>query len=100
MLTLLFRCEFKQLFQNFANGENGMAELTDRVKQIYDTYANENTYFDRIALVGCDTTNIKQMNNNAALRVFIGKGLGSFDGGFTVAVLNDNVASLFTEIFF
>jgi hypothetical protein len=37
-----------------------MAELTDRVKQIYDTYANENTYFDRIALVGCDTTNIKQ----------------------------------------
>jgi hypothetical protein len=23
-----------------------------------------------------------------------------FDGGFTVAVLNDNVASIFTEIFF
>jgi hypothetical protein len=40
------------------------------------------------------------MNNNAALRVFIGKGLGSFDGGFSVAVLNDNVASIFTEIFF
>jgi hypothetical protein len=39
------------------------------------------------------------MNNNAALRVFIGKGLGSFDGDFAVAVLNDNVASIFTEIF-
>jgi hypothetical protein len=39
--------------ENFANGENGMAELTDRVKQIYDTYANENTYFDCITLVGC-----------------------------------------------
>jgi hypothetical protein len=35
-------------------------ELTDRVKQIYDTYANENTYFDRIALVGCNTSRIKQ----------------------------------------
>jgi hypothetical protein len=33
---------------------------TDRVKQIYDTYANENTYFDRIALVGCNTSRIKQ----------------------------------------
>jgi hypothetical protein len=40
------------------------------------------------------------MNNNAALRVFISKGLGGFDGGFAVAVLNDNVASIFTEIFF
>jgi hypothetical protein len=40
------------------------------------------------------------MNNNTALRVFIGKGLGGFDGGFAVAVLNDNVASIFTEIFF
>jgi hypothetical protein len=39
------------------------------------------------------------MNNNAALGVFIGKGLGGFDGGFAVAVLNDNVASIFTEIF-
>jgi hypothetical protein len=36
------------------------AELTDRVKQIYDAYANDTTYFDRIALVGCDTVNIKQ----------------------------------------
>jgi hypothetical protein len=27
------------------------------------------------------------MNNNAALRVFIGKGLGSFDGGFTVILI-------------
>jgi hypothetical protein len=34
------------------------------------------------------------MNNNATLRVFIGKGLGSFDGGFAVAVLNDNVTSV------
>jgi hypothetical protein len=31
------------------------------------------------------------MNNNAALRVFIGKGLGGFDGNFAVAVLNDNL---------
>jgi hypothetical protein len=31
-----------------------MEKLTDKVKQIYDTYANENTYFDRIALVGCE----------------------------------------------
>ncbi|VVM22285.1 hypothetical protein BSPWISOXPB_2860 [uncultured Gammaproteobacteria bacterium] len=54
------RLNFVDHGENFANGENGMAELTDRVKQIYDTYANENTYFDRIALVGCDTTNIKQ----------------------------------------
>jgi hypothetical protein len=38
--------------------------------------------------------------NNAALGVFIGKGLSGFDGGFAVAVLNDNVASIFTEIFF
>jgi hypothetical protein len=41
-------------------GENGMEKLTDKVKQIYDTYANENTYFDRIALVGCDTSRIRQ----------------------------------------
>jgi hypothetical protein len=34
------------------------------------------------------------MNNNAALGMFIGKGLGGFDGGFAVAVLNDNVASM------
>jgi hypothetical protein len=32
------------------------------------------------------------MNNNAAVRMFIGKVLGGFDGGFAVAVLNDNVA--------
>jgi hypothetical protein len=37
-----------------------MEKLTDKVKQIYDTYANENTYFDRIALVGCDTSRIRQ----------------------------------------
>jgi hypothetical protein len=29
-----------------------MDKLTDKVKQIYDTYANENTHFERIALVG------------------------------------------------
>jgi hypothetical protein len=32
-----------------------MDKLVDKVKQIYDTYADENTYFERIALVGCDT---------------------------------------------
>jgi hypothetical protein len=37
-----------------------MEKLTDKVKQIYDAYANENTYFDRIALVGCDTSRIRQ----------------------------------------
>jgi hypothetical protein len=36
------RLNFVDHGENFANGENGMAELTDRVKQIYDTYANEN----------------------------------------------------------
>jgi hypothetical protein len=40
------------------------------------------------------------MNNNATLRVFIGKGLGGFDGGFAVAVLNDNVTSVIAEVFF
>jgi hypothetical protein len=40
------------------------------------------------------------MNNNAAFKVFISKGLGGFDGGFAVAVLNDNVASIVAEIFF
>jgi hypothetical protein len=45
------RLNFVDHGENFANGENGMAELTDRVKQIYDTYANENTYFDRIMLL-------------------------------------------------
>jgi hypothetical protein len=48
------------LIKNFAEGENGMEKLTDKVKQIYDAYANENTYFDRIALVGCDTSRIRQ----------------------------------------
>jgi hypothetical protein len=41
-----------------------------------------------------------KMNNNAALGMFIGKGLGGFDGGFAVAVLNDNVASIVAKIFF
>ncbi|SSC11123.1 hypothetical protein BPUTEOSOX_950, partial [thiotrophic endosymbiont of Bathymodiolus puteoserpentis (Logatchev)] len=54
------RLNFVDHGENFANGENGMDKLTDKVKQIYDTYANENTHFERIALVGCDTTNIKQ----------------------------------------
>jgi hypothetical protein len=31
------RLNFVDHGENFANGENGMAELTDRVKQIYDT---------------------------------------------------------------
>jgi hypothetical protein len=39
------------------------------------------------------TATVTKMNNNAAFRVFISKGLGGFDGGFAVAVLNDNVAS-------
>jgi hypothetical protein len=62
MLTLLFRCEFKQLFQSlyfFIKIDQWIIKVVG-CKQIYDTYANENTYFDRIALVGCDTTNIKQ----------------------------------------
>jgi hypothetical protein len=91
---------------------------------IYDAYANENTYFDRIALVGCDTSRIRQgltrnfakmiydnipalktaeiikTNNNTTLRVFISEGLGGFDGDFAVAVLNDNVALIVAEIFF
>jgi hypothetical protein len=37
-----------------------MTELNDRIKQIYATSANENTYFDRITLVGCNTSRIKQ----------------------------------------
>ncbi|OJA03647.1 C80 family cysteine peptidase, partial [Bathymodiolus thermophilus thioautotrophic gill symbiont] len=35
-----------------------MDELVDKVKQINDTYGNENTYFERIALVGCDATSV------------------------------------------
>jgi hypothetical protein len=35
-----------------------MDKLVDKVKQIYDTYADENTYFERIALVGCDTDGV------------------------------------------
>jgi hypothetical protein len=41
------RLSFVDHGENFAKGENGMAELTDRVKQIYDAYANDTTYFDR-----------------------------------------------------
>jgi hypothetical protein len=37
------------------------------------------------------------MNNNAALRVFIGKGLGSFDGGFTVAKQQDLVVMVYNS---
>jgi hypothetical protein len=54
------RLNFVDHGKNFAKGENGMEKLTDKVKQIYDTYANENIYFDRIALVGCDTSRIRQ----------------------------------------
>jgi thioester reductase-like protein len=54
------RLNFVDHGKNFAEGENGMEKLTDKVKQIYDAYANENTYFDRIALVGCDTSRIRQ----------------------------------------
>jgi hypothetical protein len=37
------RLNFVDHGKNFAKGENGMEKLTDKVKQIYDTYANENT---------------------------------------------------------
>jgi hypothetical protein len=73
-----------------------MEKLTDKVKQIYDTYANENTYFDRIALVGCDTSRIRQ----GLTRNFAKMGLGGFDGNFAVAVLNDNITLIVAEIFF
>jgi hypothetical protein len=35
------RLNFVDHGKNFAKGENGMEKLTDKVKQIYDTYANE-----------------------------------------------------------
>ncbi|CAB5507190.1 hypothetical protein AZO1586R_2278, partial [Bathymodiolus azoricus thioautotrophic gill symbiont] len=65
------RLNFVDHGENFANGENGMDKLTDKVKQIYDTYANENTYFDRIALVGCDTSRIRQgLTRNFAKMIY------------------------------
>jgi hypothetical protein len=39
---------------------NGKSDHTIYLQQQALQQANENTYFDRIALVGCDTTNIKQ----------------------------------------
>jgi hypothetical protein len=66
------RLNFVDHGENFANGENGMDKLTDKVKQIYDTYAIENTHFERIALVGCDTTNIKQgLARNFAKTIYV-----------------------------
>jgi hypothetical protein len=47
------RLSFVDHGTNFVTSENTMDKLVDKVKQIYDTYADENTYFERIALVGC-----------------------------------------------
>ncbi|CAB5493969.1 hypothetical protein THERMOS_25, partial [Bathymodiolus thermophilus thioautotrophic gill symbiont] len=54
------RLSFVDHGENFVTDESSMDELVDKVKQINDTYGNENTYFERIALVGCDTNSVRK----------------------------------------
>ncbi|CAB5496063.1 C80 family cysteine peptidase, partial [Bathymodiolus thermophilus thioautotrophic gill symbiont] len=56
---------------NFVTDESNMDNLIDKVKQINDTYGNENTYFERIALVGCDTDGVgKTLTKDFARAVY------------------------------
>ncbi|WP_202753113.1 C80 family cysteine peptidase, partial [Bathymodiolus thermophilus thioautotrophic gill symbiont] len=56
---------------NFVTDESNMDNLIDKVKQITDTYGNENTYFERIALVGCDTDGVgKTLTKDFARAVY------------------------------